>query len=491
MSARARAPRQRMKDRAGHRRRTVAGPSCATCSEPIMCQLLSRRCWSGCWLGDSTDLERGPRLDAEVSLARDRHQAPRSTLRLATRHRREPPTLARQVPARLGAPTRGGDGTDEDAPDGGPTTRSEDGEHAQVLAEIAGTFKTCRRRTSQQSCGGRAKYPEQSGRRILRRMAHDGTLMAFALMLVLPLGCGGKPDSDPNDGRAGGTGNEQAGGMTMGPVGASGGSVGGASGSAAGGASGTDTGGVSGGSTGGVSGGPTGGAPGTDTGGASGDATGGVSGSSTGGTSGSPGGAPSGGASAGAAGVVVAGAAGQAGGGARGGAGGGGGLDLPGLCSVTFPRPPGCPCTDTNQCDGMCLATGGEECSQARRGICANPPNGGCVCELAAEGPSLLCIELTSCPDTLPDFEQACTPLEPIGPCDYEDFGSPQRCWCMNRFGESQWECGSADLECPYHQPTPDSECSGDIDCFYTTASSWAYRCVCSAGGWQCEQIVG
>ena len=48
------------------------------------------------------------------------------------------------------------DGT-EDTPDGGPNTRSEDGEHERNLARIGDTFKTRRWRISERSCGGRAK----------------------------------------------------------------------------------------------------------------------------------------------------------------------------------------------------------------------------------------------------------------------------------------------------------------------------------------------
>ena len=61
----------------------------------------------------------------------------------------------------------------------------------------------------------------------------------------------------------------------------------------------------------------------------------------------------------------------------------------------------------------------------------------------------------------------------------------------MNRFGEPVWECAGEDASCPYHQPTPESECTGDLDCFYATVSALAYRCNCTEAKWSCEAIVG
>jgi hypothetical protein len=61
----------------------------------------------------------------------------------------------------------------------------------------------------------------------------------------------------------------------------------------------------------------------------------------------------------------------------------------------------------------------------------------------------------------------------------------------MIRFDEPVWECAGDDPGCPDHQPTPESTCAGDLECFYTTASSLAYRCRCSDDAWQCDAIIG
>ncbi len=187
-----------------------------------------------------------------------------------------------------------------------------------------------------------------------------------------------------------------------------------------------------------------------------------------------------------------AGRGGQGDGGARAGVAGVAGapeLPMPNLCDEISPRPPGCPCTESSQCDGYCLAVASPDpCEVATEGICRNWPFGGCVCELGDEPPSTLCIERELCPETRPQDQETCN-VDPMA-CDYDD-GEHERCWCMTRFGESSWICNAEDAQCPFSQPTPESSCSGSLSCFYATGSGMAYRCTCSGSEWGCEAIEG
>ena len=100
-----------------------------------------------------------------------------------------------------------------------------------------------------------------------------------------------------------------------------------------------------------------------------------------------------------------------------------------------------------------------------------------------------MCIELTHCPETRPEFAQACDQVALR--CDYDTPPEHERCWCMNRFGEAQWECTREPATCPGLQPVPESPCTGDDDCFYATVSSLAYRCECVEDRWDCYPIGG
>jgi hypothetical protein len=140
-------------------------------------------------------------------------------------------------------------------------------------------------------------------------------------------------------------------------------------------------------------------------------------------------------------------------------------------------------------CDGLCLAEASElPCEVATAGICTNPPHGGCVCSIDEYGPALLCIEREVCPEARPTSGEACALL--AMPCDYDE-AAHERCWCMNRFGTAAWECMAEEVACPYHQPTPDAACEGDLSCLFVTVSSRAYRCDCVESRWGCEAIEG
>ena len=333
-----------------------------------------------------------------------------------------------------------------------------------------------------------------------------GTLaMAARWLLAGTLsGCGGHTDRDSGEpsshrGDAAGTGGDGIAGAIAQTVAGYGGSIA-AGGDGSGGriaSGGSGSGGVSG------AGGRTA-AGGTDNVGG----TPGRGGATVGGASGGPGrgGAAPGGAggAAGQGGVVVlGGAAGEAGDAGRagatgdGGAGGvggqageagGGGTPIPDLCQQVSPMPPGCPCTDSSECDGMCLALADDPCEEGVTGICANPPSGGCVCELSESYTGILCVEREICPDARPEYPQSCMLVSQV--CAY-DTPAHERCWCMNRFGDPVWECAREDVDCPYSQPTPGSSCTGMLECFFATASSLAYRCTCTNEHWDCEMLAG
>ncbi len=136
----------------------------------------------------------------------------------------------------------------------------------------------------------------------------------------------------------------------------------------------------------------------------------------------------------------------------------------------------------------MCLVLAEDPCEPGVTGVCANPPSGGCVCELSDSYTGILCIEREICPETRPDYPESCTLVSQV--CAY-DTPAHERCWCMSRFGDPVWECANEDTDCPYAQPTPGSSCAGSLECFFATASSLAYRCTCTSERWDCEMVSG
>jgi hypothetical protein len=313
-------------------------------------------------------------------------------------------------------------------------------------------------------------------------------------------GCGGHTDRDSGEpssyrGDAAGTGGDGIAGATAQTVAGHGGAIAAVGDGSGGriGSGGSGSGGVPGaggwtaaGGTDNVGGAPGGGGAtvgGASAGGVAGNA--GAGGAAPGGTSGT----------AGQAGAVVsggaagsAGAAGESGAAGEAGAGGGAGAPWSDLCQSVSPMPPGCPCTDSSECDGVCLVLADDPCEEGVAGICANPPSGGCVCMLEESYTGIVCIEREICPDARPEYPQSCELVSQV--CAY-DTPAHERCWCMNRFGDPVWECAREDVDCPYSQPTRGSSCTGTLECFFATASSLAYRCTCTSERWNCEAVVG